>query len=110
VLLDRFPHGGDPTEEARILAAACTNIGLDEPESLEIHKHSAVRQGPSAYPARGVAHRVDWSFPRGSKLANRPRRHVVLRFAEPVSGPVVLGAGRYHGFGLCLPLDDAERT
>jgi CRISPR-associated protein Csb2 len=26
--------------------------------------------------------------------------HVRLRFAEPFSGPLAIGAGRYRGFGL----------
>ena len=42
---------------------------------------------------------------------NRPERpalpysHAEFRFAEPVSGPVVVGAGRQRGFGLCVPID-----
>ncbi len=103
ILLDRFPDRGDTAEEAGLVAAACRNIGLPEPAAIELHKHSAVRGAPSAYPARGDRRRPDWSFPHGAKFANRPRRHVVLRFAEPVTGPVILGAGRFRGFGLCLP-------
>ncbi|HLI62914.1 MAG TPA: type I-U CRISPR-associated protein Csb2 [Terriglobales bacterium] len=106
VLLDRFPEHNDPVEEARLIAAACRNIGLPEPIEIEIHKHSAVRGGPSAYRAGGNrSPGPDWSFPKGAKFARRPRRHVVLRFGEPVTGPVLLGAGRFHGFGMCLPLD-----
>ena len=43
---------------------------------------------------------------------NRPGRpalpysHVAFRFAEPVEGPVVVGAGRQRGLGLCVPVDD----
>ena len=43
---------------------------------------------------------------------NRPGRpglpysHVELCFAEPVTGPVVIGAGRQRGFGLCVPVPD----
>ncbi len=104
VLLDRFPEGGDPAEEARLVAASCHHIGLPEPVEIEIHKHSALAGAPSAYPSRGQR-RPDWTFPLGSKLSNRPRRHIVLRFEEPVKGPVLLGAGRYHGFGLFLPIE-----
>ena len=35
----------------------------------------------------------------------RPYSHVELRFATPVPGPVVIGAGRQRGFGLCVPVD-----
>ncbi len=34
-----------------------------------------------------------------------PYSHVELRFAEPVRGPVVIGAGRQRGFGLCVPVE-----
>ncbi len=40
---------------------------------------------------------------------NRPGRpglpysHIELWFAQPVPGPVVIGAGRQRGFGLCVP-------
>ena len=43
---------------------------------------------------------------------NRPGRpalpysHAEFRFAEPIAGPVVVGAGRQRGFGLCAPVDD----
>lgn len=105
VLLDRYPDRDDPIAAAQILAGACRNIGLPEPRMLEFHKHSVVRAAPSTYPARGRANLPDWSFSKGSALETRPRRHVVLEFAEPVRGPVILGAGRYAGFGLCLPLE-----
>ena len=104
VLLDRYPDHGDPTEEGRLIAAACGNIGLPEPIEIEIYKYPAVQGGPSAYPPGGKRSGPDWSFPKGTKFASRPRRHVILRFPEPVEGPVLIGAGRYHGFGLCLPL------
>ena len=37
----------------------------------------------------------------------RPYSHVELLFAEPVAGPVVIGAGRQRGLGLCVPVDGA---
>ncbi len=109
VILDRFPDRDDPIEEAQIVAAACRNIGLPEPLEIEIHKHSTLKGAPPAYGRRHARGRAaDWSFPRGSKLADRLRCHIVLRFGEMVRGPVLLGAGRFHGFGLCLPIDPEE--
>jgi CRISPR-associated protein Csb2 len=108
VLLDRFPDHGEAIEEARLVSVACRNIGLPEPVAIEFHKHSAVKGALPAYPARGDRRRPDWSFPEGAKYARRPRRHVVLRFADSVQGPLILGAGRFHGLGLCLPLDEAS--
>ena len=45
---------------------------------------------------------------------NRPGRpglpysHVMLWFDEPVAGPVVIGAGRQRGLGLCLPVGNTD--
>lgn len=36
--------------------------------------------------------------------ARRWRVHVALRFPPPVAGPLLLGAGRYQGYGICRPL------
>lgn len=36
----------------------------------------------------------------------RVRVHADIRFAECVRGPLLLGAGRYFGLGLCLPVED----
>jgi CRISPR-associated protein Csb2 len=33
-------------------------------------------------------------------LANKPRYHVRVRFPQPVPGPIVVGSGRFRGFGL----------
>jgi CRISPR-associated protein Csb2 len=109
ILLDRFPDHGDPVQEARLIASACRNIGLPEPISIELYKHSAIGGAPSAYFARGQRSLPDWSFPREVKFADRPRRHVILRFVTNIEGPVILGAGRFYGFGLCLPLRQEER-
>jgi CRISPR-associated protein Csb2 len=106
VLLDRFPDHNDPIEQAQLIAKACCNVGLPEPTQIEIHKYAAIKGAPSAYPARGNRSLPDWSFPGSVKFASRPRRHVILQFAEPVEGPVIIGAGRFHGFGLCLPLEE----
>ncbi len=45
-------------------------------------------------------------FPRkpagaGSDKFARVCVHAEVEFAEPVEGPVLLGAGRYFGVGLC---------
>jgi CRISPR-associated protein Csb2 len=94
ILLDRYVR--DPNQEKEVVAASCRSIGLPTPSAVEIHRHSALRASPPASSQQ-------WSFP-SSKLGSRVRRHVVLEFDEPVAGPVILGAGRYYGFGLCLPL------
>jgi len=108
VFLDRFLKGKTETEEAELVARACTNIGLPEPFEVQIHKHSAIRGAETTYPARGDARRPDWSFPESATYRDKPRRHVLVRFRDPVTGPVILGSARFHGMGLCLPVADDE--
>jgi len=35
-----------------------------------------------------------------------PYSHAEFRFAEPIRGPVVIGAGRQRGLGLCVPINE----
>jgi CRISPR-associated protein Csb2 len=85
---------------------ACRNVGLPKPEIVVADKHPAVEGIPSAYPSGKAPAWMRWRLP--SALASRQLTHAVIRFAEPVAGPVILGAGRFVGLGLCLPLDDVE--
>jgi len=38
----------------------------------------------------------------GAPAAATP--HAILVFDEPARGPVLIGAGRYRGYGMCRPL------
>jgi len=114
IVLDRHlkEKGAAREEEAAAqIAAACRNIGLPEPEVVVVGKHSAVEGAPSAYPSGNSPRWMNWRLP--PSLASRQLIHAVIRFAEPVDGPVILGAGRFVGLGLCRPIDregaDADR-
>lgn len=53
------------------------------------------------------------SYPRFPIDRSRPQRvlvHARVVFAKPVRGPLLLGAGRYQGLGLCLPVDERAST
>ena len=89
-------------EAAGQIAAACRNIGLPEPEAVVVDKHSAVEGAPAAYPSGKSPRWMNWRLP--PSLANRQLTHAVIRFADPVDGPVILGAGRFVGLGLCRPV------
>lgn len=91
-------------EIAALIADACRNIGLPNPEAVVSGKHSAIDGAPSAYPSRKSPRWINWRLP--PSLANRQLIHAVIRFAEPVEGPVILGAGRFMGLGICRPLDN----
>jgi CRISPR-associated protein Csb2 len=114
MLLDRFPKPikqkekepmanapeykpGDSPEE--IVADACERIGLPKPKAVRLHKNSLVLGVPPS--TRFRLRRRDDEPPR---LAS----HIILEFSEAVQGPVLLGAGRYFGLGLCLPLPALE--
>lgn len=106
IVLDRHlkRQGAARDEEiANQIAKACQRIGLPAPQQVVAAKHSAVEGAPSAWPSGQGPAWLTWRLP--PSLAGRQLTHAVLGFAEPVDGPVLLGAGRFHGLGLCLPLD-----
>jgi CRISPR-associated protein Csb2 len=91
-------------ETAAQVARCCHNIGLPEPEAVIPDKHSAIEGAPSAYPSGKSPRWTNWRLT--PSLVSRQLTHAVIRFAEPVEGPVILGAGRFLGLGLCRPLDN----
>ncbi len=99
VVFDEHPKEEDRALYLEAVAAmvcrACGRIGLPEPSGVRITPVSAHLGAPSAR-----------QFPRFLRKDGGERRHVhvILEFAQPVLGPVLLGAGRYRGYGLCRPL------
>jgi CRISPR-associated protein Csb2 len=51
-------------------------------------------------------------MPRMKRKDGTPKRqtHAVISFDKPVVGPVLLGAGRYRGYGLCRPLPKSDSS
>lgn len=108
VALDRNPgdlHDPDPVARARAFDAARSSvlesvqrIGLPSPTEIDVVRSCVL---PSTAKPR--------SYPRFPIGAHKPQRvlvHVRLMFSERICGPVLLGAGRYHGLGLCAPVDE----
>lgn len=89
------------------IATACRNIGLPEPQDVVTDKHSAFEGAASAYPSGKAPGWTRWRLP--PSLSSRQLTHAVIRFAAPVDGPVILGAGRFMGLGLCRPLEAEDR-
>lgn len=105
IVLDRHLKERGVARQQEVVAqivAACRNSGLPEPEAIVPDKHSAVEGSPSAYPSGTSPHWTRWRVPQ--PLASRQLTHAVVRFADPIEGPVILGAGRYVGLGLCRPV------
>ena len=111
VLLDRHLRSSGPPERSpeaeKIIRTACRREGLPEPEVIEITKHAAVSGSPSARPAGGNPRWSGWA--RRKSFKARPLVHVRLTFKEKVSGPVLIGAGRFHGLGLFLSVREERK-
>ena len=87
-------------EAERAVADACERIGLPRPVSVEIALSPMV---PGAQPVRAFR-----PWPGRPGRHSRARVHADIRFDRAVRGPVLLGAGRYFGLGLCLPVHDGS--
>ena len=84
--------------------ASCRHIGLPEPVRVVVSFEPFIR---GARPAQRFP-----AFRQGDRRGGGvPRRqvHASVTFAEPVSGPLVLGAGRYLGLGLMRPVDTEKQ-
>jgi CRISPR-associated protein Csb2 len=103
IALDRHPKAEGDVEA--IIATACERIGLPQPIHVVAGKHTAIRGAPSARRGAAAPAWTGWRLP--APLTGRRLTHAVIEFAEPVAGPLLLGAGRFVGLGLCLPLRDA---
>lgn len=99
VVLDRYAD--EEEEQRRILALSCRRIGLPEPTEIRLSKVSWWIGAPSAPEMRPLT--------KGSDGPRRFHLHARLRFDRPVRGPLLLGAGRYRGYGLCRPILDRSR-
>jgi len=123
VALDRFPgnlrsrqaraRDRAEAEAAASVARACVLAGLvGQPGDVRV----TIRlDAPLAgIPASPVGRRDGGRayFPGYQTGRGTPRAcvHAEIEFAEPVAGPVLIGAGRYLGYGLCLPRRSKEDT
>ncbi|TVQ57013.1 MAG: type I-U CRISPR-associated protein Cas5/Cas6 [Rhodobacteraceae bacterium] len=105
MVLDRHLKRRDDAEIRALVAEACARAGLPrpDPDRIAVGKHAAVEGAASASPpARGPAW-LRWRTPPA--LATRWLTHAVIDFGAAVAGPVLLGAGRFHGLGLFRGLD-----
>lgn len=93
---------GRQEEISECITQACTHIGLPRPVHVEPVPHSAVRGSPPVVPPQTKPTWAHWGIPPAVK--RKQLTHAMLVFDEPVQGPIVLGAGRFYGLGLCLPL------
>lgn len=111
IALDRHPKKRDNDERehevSELVADACERIGLPRPSRVIPHLHSAIRGSMSAR-GHSLPSWTNWALPES--LRGRALTHATVHFDEAVRGPVALGAGRFVGLGLCLPIASEARA
>lgn len=107
VVLDRHPKHDQRTERvqwreevAASISKSCELQGLPEPELIDVDKTSWHRGAPRSRPGPGG---MPW-LPGKQGPAVGQQVHVLIQFPREVQGPLLLGAGRFRGYGLCKPL------
>lgn len=98
VLPDRHPRRLYSTETSDLIVRACERQGLPAPVHVDLSDVSRLEGVPPA---------GRFYMQRGSRSAS-PRVHATLFFSEPVQGPILLGRGRFFGFGLFRPVHISE--
>src|SRR5262249_46607185 len=97
VMLPQYPRRGLSPEQ--VLSRACQDAGYPPLDSVRIALAPMLAGVPQT--------RSFYSKPRKGRPP-RPMTHARIRFNQPVRGPVLLGAGRYAGFGVCRPIQEEE--
>jgi CRISPR-associated protein Csb2 len=107
IVLDRMPKSDrvkEPLawrhEVAGIIAGSCVNVGLPEPVAVRVEKTPFFRGSLRAMPGQG-------GFPQLRK--DKFQVHAQIDFDRPVPGPVLIGAGRFRGYGLMRPWKEGSR-
>lgn len=96
IVFDRYLKRGDDIEA--LARKAITNSLLPEPESVFLSRYPLLPGAPDLAPNDTLRRHGDSGF--------KPYRHAVIRFAQPVRGPVIIGSMRHYGLGLCAPVDE----
>jgi CRISPR-associated protein Csb2 len=82
---------------AEMIAGACESMGLSRPRDVIVTTVSVHVGVPPAHVFSRLRRKDD---------SERRHAHSILVFDQPVRGPILLGAGRYRGYGLCRPILD----
>ena len=101
IVLNRHFAGKDKWEQAaESVKDACEHVALPRPDKVLLHPVSLVEGAP---PAR--------SYPQLTRKKDKGKQshnHAVIVFDKPVRGPMLIGAGRFRGYGLCRPMDQLD--
>ena len=78
-----------------IVGRSCKMAGYPMPEDVVLTKHGLLTGVPSV-------EKFVWGKP--DKPEHRIFTHIKIRFKESLLGPLLIGAGRFQGFGLLKPI------
>lgn len=110
----------DEPRTAKIVGEACEAIGLPLPKFVHVSPVAMARGVPPSFrfPSLSSNGKPVWVRYRNGKYTLpkrvddgqvvRMRYHVAVEFDQPVAGPVILGAGRHYGMGLCVPIQGLQ--
>jgi CRISPR-associated protein Csb2 len=98
LVVDRHAKKNGPTVES-IIGESCRRIGLPLPTDIQIGTLSPFNGAPRMQDFHGQSKQTE----------GRVRTHALLRFPVAVRGPLLLGAGRFIGLGVCLPFNERSR-
>lgn len=88
-------RAGEETRAASMVRQALRHAGVSTPVGeIRVQREPFERLGRRAE-----------TFAAGTRFPKETLWHVAVTFTEPVSGPLVLGDGRYLGLGLMRPIE-----
>ena len=97
IILPQFPRRDLTHEE--VIGKACVDSGYPLPAAVRVSMAPLVR---------GVPHSRAFHVKPRQGRPPRPLIHAEILFPVPVRGPVLVGAGRYAGYGACRPFKESE--
>lgn len=97
VVLHHYPTRRRLGDVERIVMEAFESAKLPRPVELRTQPVSVFA---GASPATSMP-----EFSEGGKTMCRCQTHIVVRFASPVRGPLLVGRGRFRGYGLLRPAE-----
>ena len=96
-MLPKFPRRGLGVEE--VIAQSCRDSGYPEPANVRVSFAPFVQ---------GVPHSRSFHIRPKENHPLRLWTHAEIEFAVQVRGPVLIGAGRYSGYGVCRPFSEDQ--
>ena len=100
MVLHHYPKKSRAGDVERIVREAFTSALLPQPEEIII-------RSASRFTGAGDVRSVP-PFDEGGAGLCTYQTHLIARFANQVAGPVLVGRGRYKGYGLFRPYDERE--